>query len=104
MLATERLARHMPWVDVFVESTGEMFKGCKVFVTESRVIVWSVLVDNTPEIVAEYQLTAQVQPNRSNFPRLSVQTDVGAVHMNRSAGCDCHSPLRHIATPASWRL
>lgn len=107
----ERLHRDLFPVDVTLDGA-VVAMTARVFITNQRVLVYAVRVAHgtgvtaatRPEMrVTSFHAQSDVVRDRSTLSgHLDVDTERGTLHINRSHGCGCGSPLRAVAKPVSW--
>lgn len=103
MTATgERLCRDSFPVEVYAPDVRDAPFRARVFITDSRVFVWADPA-GTPELVIEAGHSTSVDRNRGSFyGQVTLDTDVGKVHVTKAGGCGCGSTLKALSPPVGW--
>ena len=98
----ERLRRDLFPCEVTL--AGELVaRGARVFITTTEALIYTAAADGSVELHARIEIGEPPVTFSGPFiGRLEVDTEVGTMHLNRSRGCGCHSPLAALAPPAAW--
>jgi hypothetical protein len=100
----EVLVRDVFPADVLL-ADGRLVREAHVFVTSSRMLVWTKTAAGAINDPIEIAVAAQVAPSRNTLginETLHIETATGTAHVNRAQGCGCGSPLKALAAPADW--
>lgn len=100
----ERLHRDIYPAEVLAPGQLEHPRKARVFITDSRLLVWSSTASGTPDVLIDEAITGDVpQRTRATLQgEMRVETAKGTVFVTRGEGCGCKDRLRSVDPPVPW--
>jgi hypothetical protein len=100
---TDRLVRDCWPVEVFAPELDPVPFLARVFVSEHHLWVWREGPTRTPLLVVDIEHAETIQRDRGSlFGQLRFATLAGPVHVTKTTGCGCSSPLKALSPPVAW--
>lgn len=103
---TEKLLRDVGNAEVYApHADPSPVRRARAFITTERIIVYGMASDRSIYLLLDEAITGQrPAAERGTLQgQLTVETELGLVHVTRGGGCGCGSGgLKALSAPATW--